>query len=54
MLCIIQSFHKGMKAVIRVRDDVTNKFDVRNGLRQGCTMAPKQLLISKEKTISKT
>ena len=40
MLSIIRSFHEGMQAGVRVRNAVTNCFEVRNGLRQGCTMAP--------------
>ena len=29
-----------MEAKVRVRDTVTDEFEVRNGLWQGCTMAP--------------
>ena len=39
MLNIIQSFHKGM-ASVRVRDGVNDSFEDRNGLWQGCRMAP--------------
>ena len=38
MLSIIQSFHEDMEAVVRVRDVVTDIFEVRNTLRQGHTM----------------
>ena len=40
MLSIIRSFHDGMQAGVRVGGTVTDSFEVRNGLRQGCTMAP--------------
>ena len=40
MLNIIQSFQDGMEASVRVGDTVIDGFEVRNGLRQGCTMAP--------------
>ena len=40
MLSIIRSFHEGMQAGVRVGSAVTNCFEVRNGLNQGCTMAP--------------
>ena len=36
MLNIIQSFHDGKEASVRVR----NGFEARNGLNQGCRMAP--------------
>jgi len=34
MLNIIQSFHKGMEASVRVRDGVNDSFEDRNGLWQ--------------------
>ena len=40
MLSIIKSFHDGMQAEIRVRDTTTDRIEVQNGLRQGCTLAP--------------
>ena len=40
MLSIIRSFHEGMQAGVRVGSSVTDRFEVRNGLRQGCTMVP--------------
>ena len=40
MLDIIRSLHNGMSASVRVRGGVSEAFDVRNGLRQGCTLAP--------------
>ena len=38
MLNIIQSFQDGMEGSVRVRDAVTDGFEVMNGLQQGCTM----------------
>ena len=40
MLSIIRSLHDGMQAGVRVGSTVTDNFEVQNGLRQGCTMAP--------------
>ena len=40
MLNIVKSFHEGMHAEVRVGSTVTDRFEVRNGLRQGCTLAP--------------
>ena len=40
MLSIIISFQDDMEAVFRVGDTITNRFEVRNDLRQDCTMAP--------------
>jgi len=40
MLNIIQSFHEGMEASVRMRDGVDDSFEVMNGLWQGCIMAP--------------
>ena len=40
MLSIIQSFHDGMQAEVRVGDTTTDRIEVCNGLRQGCTLAP--------------
>ena len=39
MLNIIQSFHQDMKAEVRVRSELSGAFEVKNGLRQGCTLA---------------
>ena len=33
MLSIIKSFHDDMEAIVRVGDVVTDRFEVRNGLR---------------------
>ena len=40
MLKIVKSFHEGMHAEVRVGSQITENFEVRNGLRQGCTLAP--------------
>ena len=39
-LSLIRSFHDDMTAVVRVSNGTTDDIHVRNGLRQGCTMAP--------------
>lgn len=38
MLRIIKSFHEGICAEVSVGHAVINSFEVRNDLRQGCTM----------------
>lgn len=40
LLQIVKSFHEGMHAEVRVGSSTTESFEVRNGLRQGCTLAP--------------
>ena len=40
MLGIIKSFHDGMRADVRVGTVSTESIEVKNGLRQGCTLAP--------------
>ena len=40
MLSIVRSFHEGMHAEVKVGSTTTESFEVRNGLRQGCTLAP--------------
>ena len=40
MISIIRSFHEGMSVKVIVGQEFTESFDVCNGLRQGCTMAP--------------
>ena len=40
MLRLIQSLHENMEARVRVGDGFTDPIMVRNGLRQGCTLAP--------------
>ena len=40
MLNVVKSFHEGMHAEVRVGSTVTDRFEVWNGLRQGCTLAP--------------
>ena len=40
LLSIVKSFHEGMQAEVRVEDVTAEHFEVRSGLRQGCTLAP--------------
>ena len=35
-----RSFHEAMEARVRVGGELLDEIEVRNGLRQGCTMAP--------------
>ena len=37
---LIRSFHQGMKAKIRLEDEVLEEIEVNSGLRQGCCIAP--------------
>ena len=41
MLAIIRQFHDGMQACVRLDDgECSDKFDVGQGLRQGCVLTP--------------
>ena len=40
MLCVVRSLHQGMQAEVRVGSSLSESFEVRNGLRQGCILAP--------------
>ena len=40
MLKVVKSFHVGMQAMVRVGDSMSDSFELSNGLRQGCTLAP--------------
>ena len=40
MLNVVKSFYEGMHAEVRVGSTVTDRFELQNGLRQGCTLAP--------------
>ena len=41
MLTVIRQFHDGMQACVRLDDgECADKFDVGQGLRQGCVLAP--------------
>ena len=41
MLAVIHHFHDGMRACMRLDDgEFSDKFDVGQGLRQGCVLAP--------------
>ena len=44
ILNVVKSFHEGMHAEVRVGSTVTDRFEVWNGLRQGCTLAPTFLI----------
>ena len=37
---LVQPFHDNMEASMRVDGEVLEEFEVTNGLRQGCTIAP--------------
>ena len=40
VISIIRSFHEGMCAKVRIGGESLEEIPVKNGLRQGCTMAP--------------
>ena len=40
MLSIVRSLHDGMSAEVTVNGQVAPEFEVSNGLRQGCVIAP--------------
>ena len=40
LIDIVKSFHERLEAEIRVGDNMLDAFEVKNGPRQGCTMAP--------------
>ena len=41
MLAVVHQFHDGMQASVRLADgECSDNFDVRQGLRQGCVLAP--------------
>ena len=40
MLSVVKSLHEGMHAEVRLGSTTADRFEVRNGLRQGCTLAP--------------
>ena len=40
LLSIIRSLHDGMKAEVTINGNLTPDFEVCNGLRQGCVIAP--------------
>ena len=40
LIDIVKSFHERIEAEIRVGDNMLDAIEVKNGLRQGCTMVP--------------
>ena len=41
MLAVVRQFHDGMRACVRLDDrECSDVFDVEQGLRQGCVLAP--------------
>ena len=40
MLAVICQFHDGMQACVRLDGQCSDKFDVEQGLRQGCVLTP--------------
>ena len=40
MLTIVKQLHEGMQAEVRIGSELSDSFEVKNGLRQGCTLAP--------------
>ena len=40
LIDVVKSFHEGMEARVWVGGELLEEIEVRNGLRQGCTMAP--------------
>ena len=44
MFAVIRQFHDGMQACVRLDEECSDKFDVGQGLRQGCELA--QLLFN--------
>ena len=45
ILNVVKFFHEGMHTEVRVGSTVTDRFEVRNSLWQGCTLAPTLLNI---------
>ena len=37
---VVKLFHEGMRAEVRVGTAITDSFEVKNGLSQGCTLPP--------------
>ena len=40
LLSAVCSFHESMRAFVCVRGEVSDSFEVQNGVQQGCTIAP--------------
>ena len=43
-VAVVHSFHEGMRAFVCVRGEFSDCFEVRNGVKQGCTVAPTSLV----------
>ena len=43
IVALIQSLHEGMKARVTMFGKLSEEFDIKNGLRQGCVLAPSLL-----------
>ena len=52
MLRLIHSLHDGKKAEVTVDGQVAPEFEVRNGLRQGCVIAPGKAVTRKRFAVS--
>ena len=40
LLSLIESFHTNMKGVVQYDGNVSEPFDIRSGVKQGCVLAP--------------
>lgn len=40
MIAVIRAFHDGMRAAVRIDDELSEEIDITRGLRQGCVLAP--------------
>ena len=38
---ISRNLHQGMTGIVRLKEEVTENFEIKNGLMQGCVIAPK-------------
>ena len=40
LLCLVRSFHQNMKGTVQFDGNLSEPFDIRNGVKQGCVLAP--------------
>ena len=40
LVAIIRSLHEGMNGMVRIKGELSEPFNISNGLRQGCVIAP--------------